>query len=130
MFYLMVGAASVPTGLIVLGGSLSGLSLRHGLPPWSPPSQTSADDRGSIILMAILKLAVLPVIGVLWTQFLTYHTPLVNPENIMLRFIMILLSGGAFPLLLSTLRGSQLMYSSDGDDTGNYDSSFCTSRTW
>jgi len=28
------GGASVPTGLIVLGASLSTLSLRHGLPPW------------------------------------------------------------------------------------------------
>lgn len=28
------GGASVPTGLIVLGASLSSLSLRHGLPPW------------------------------------------------------------------------------------------------
>jgi len=28
------GAASVPTGLIVLGASLATLSLRHGLPPW------------------------------------------------------------------------------------------------
>jgi len=44
--------------------------------------------------MALLKLAVLPVIGVLWTQLLTYHSPLVNPEQTMLRFVMILLSGG------------------------------------
>ena len=28
------GGASVPTGLIVLGASLTSLSLRHGLPPW------------------------------------------------------------------------------------------------
>ena len=103
LFRLMVGAASVPTGLIVLGGSLSSLSLRHGLPPWSPPSQTSSNNRRSIILMAILKLAVLPVIGVLWTQLLTYHTPLVHPENIILRFIMILLSGGTLHLSPSSL---------------------------
>jgi hypothetical protein len=44
--------------------------------------------------MALLKLAVLPVIGVLWTQLLTYHSPLVNPDQTMLRFVMILLSGG------------------------------------
>jgi predicted permease len=30
----MTGGASVPTGLIVLGASLSTLSFRHGLPPW------------------------------------------------------------------------------------------------
>lgn len=77
------GAASVPTGLIVLGASLSSLSLAHGLPPW-----------GSIILMAVLKLAVMPVIGVLWTQLLTYHSPLVDPDQTMLRFVMMLLSGG------------------------------------
>jgi hypothetical protein len=50
--------------------------------------------RGSIALMALLKLAVLPVIGVLWTQLLTYHSPLVNADQTMLRFVMILLSGG------------------------------------
>lgn len=44
--------------------------------------------------MALLKLAVLPVIGVLWTQLLTYHSPLVNPDQKLLRFVMILLSGG------------------------------------
>jgi auxin efflux carrier family protein len=44
--------------------------------------------------MALLKLTVLPVIGVLWTQLLTYHSPLVNPDQTMLRFVMILLSGG------------------------------------
>jgi hypothetical protein len=54
--------------------------------------------------MAILKLAVLPVIGVLWTQLLTFHTPLVNPDKPMLRFVMILLSGGTFPLPLLTKR--------------------------
>lgn len=31
---LTVGGASVPTGLIVLGASLSTLNFRHGLPPW------------------------------------------------------------------------------------------------
>src|SRR5579859_892862 len=49
--------------------------------------------RGSIALMALLKLAVLPVIGVLWTQLLTYHSPLVNEDQKMLRFVMIFLSG-------------------------------------
>jgi hypothetical protein len=44
--------------------------------------------------MALLKLAVLPIIGVLWTQLLTYHSPLVNENQTMLRFVMILLSGG------------------------------------
>jgi len=44
--------------------------------------------------MAMLKLAVLPVIGVLWTQLLTYHSNLVSPDQTMLRFVMILLSGG------------------------------------
>jgi auxin efflux carrier family protein len=44
--------------------------------------------------MALLKLAFLPVVGVLWTQLLTYHTPLVSPDQTMLRFVMILLSGG------------------------------------
>jgi predicted permease len=31
---LIVGGASVPTGLIILGASLSTLNFRHGLPPW------------------------------------------------------------------------------------------------
>jgi hypothetical protein len=47
--------------------------------------------------MALLKLAVLPVIGVLWTQLLTYHSPLVNEDQKMLRFVMIFLSGGTPP---------------------------------
>ena len=47
--------------------------------------------------MALLKLAVLPVIGVLWTQLLTYHSPLVNEDQKMLRFVMIFLSGGTLP---------------------------------
>ena len=46
--------------------------------------------------MALLKLALLPIVGVLWTQLLTYYTPLVYPDQIMLRFLMILLSGGRF----------------------------------
>ena len=43
--------------------------------------------------MALLKLAILPIIGVLWTQLLTFHSPLVQPDQTMLRFVMILLSG-------------------------------------
>ena len=84
----------MPTGLIVLGASLSTLSLRHGLPPWHLNLETQLIFRGSIALMALLKLAVLPVIGVLWTQLLTYHSPLVKENQTMLRFVMILLSGG------------------------------------
>lgn len=59
------------------------------------------DVRGSIALMALLKLAVLPVIGVLWTQLLTYHSPLVNEDQRMLRFVMIFLSGGTVLLPFS-----------------------------
>jgi auxin efflux carrier family protein len=43
--------------------------------------------------MALLKLAILPIIGVLWTQLLTFHSTLVRPDQTMLRFVMILLSG-------------------------------------
>lgn len=43
--------------------------------------------------MALLKLALLPIIGILWTQLLTYHSPLLNENQIMLRFVMMLLSG-------------------------------------
>ena len=32
--FLMIGGASVPTGLVILGASLSTLNLRHGIPPW------------------------------------------------------------------------------------------------
>ena len=53
--------------------------------------------------MALLKLAVLPVIGVLWTQLLTYHSNLVQPSQIMLRFVMILLSGRSSHLILADL---------------------------
>jgi auxin efflux carrier family protein len=55
-------------------------------------------DRGSIVLMTLLKLAVLPVIGVLWTHLLTSYSPLVHPDQKMLRFVMILLSGGTYLL--------------------------------
>jgi hypothetical protein len=53
--------------------------------------------------MALLKLAVLPVIGVLWTQLFTYHSLLVNEDQKMLRFVMILLSGGCFSLYLNLI---------------------------
>jgi auxin efflux carrier family protein len=111
------GAASVPTGLIVLGASLSSLSLAHGLPPW-----------GSIILMALLKLAVMPVIGVLWTQLLTYHSPLVNPDQTMLRFVMMLLAGGNNPPsdLAGFVRWGADGVSADCDDAGCFDSGVCS----
>jgi auxin efflux carrier family protein len=54
--------------------------------------------------MAMLKLAVLPIIGVLWTQLLTYHSNLVSPDQTMLRFVMILLSGG-----LSFMNGTDVV---------------------
>src|ERR1700694_2179548 len=87
---LIVGGASGPTGLIILGASLGTLNLRHGLPPWFHALNVS-NSRGSIVLMALLKLAVLPIIGVLWTQLLTFHSPLVHENQTMLRFVMILL---------------------------------------
>jgi hypothetical protein len=34
LFTLIIGGASVPTGLVILGASLSTLSIRNGLPPW------------------------------------------------------------------------------------------------
>jgi len=52
-----------------------------------------ADGRGSIALMAMLKLALCPILGILWTQLLTYHSNLVSEDQVMLRFVMILLGG-------------------------------------
>lgn len=73
------------------------LLINLKFPPWSSPLVNKFwyvfNCRGSIALMALLKLAVLPVIGVLWTQLLTYHSPLVNEDQKMLRFVMIFLSG-------------------------------------
>jgi len=77
------------------------LTINLEFPPWTSAlvidDWIKSDCRGSIALMALLKLAVLPVIGVLWTQLLTYHSPLVNEDQKMLRFVMIFLSGGTLP---------------------------------
>lgn len=96
----------MPTGLVILGASLSGLSLRNKkLPPWYQlPRSYHANCRSGVVLMALLKLGVLPVLGVLWTQLLTYHSPLVSPDQIMLRFVMMLLSGGIKQALRLTNR--------------------------
>jgi len=68
------------------------------------PMLYHANCRSGVVLMALLKLGVLPVLGVLWTQLLTYHSPLVSPDQIMLRFVMMLLSGGIKQALRLTNR--------------------------
>ena len=73
--------------------------------------------------MALLKLAVLPVIGVLWTQLVTYHSSLVNPDQAMLRFVMILLSGG-YDIVISSLT-----VSSHSNYTSCVNPSICSSGT-
>ncbi|BFZ64056.1 Protein M3 [Saitoella coloradoensis] len=77
-----IGNASVPCGLAILGASLSRLSLKRIPSLWS------------IASMAILKLVVIPIIGIAWTTGLA-RTSLIPDDAKMLQFVIILC--GAVP---------------------------------
>ena len=90
-----IGAGSVPSSLLILGYSLSRLKLSK------MPVLKGA------ILMAILKMAVLPIIAICWTQLLATHTSLVAKEDLVLRLVMILPS--AVPTATSLLYITQIL---------------------
>ncbi|BFZ54698.1 Protein M3 [Savitreella phatthalungensis] len=73
-----IGGASVPTSLLILGYSLSRLSLRH------PPAITSA------ALMCLLKMFVGPVVAVAWMQFVALHTGWIAESDRILRLSLVL----------------------------------------
>ncbi|KAI5476437.1 peroxisomal biogenesis factor 5 [Pseudohyphozyma bogoriensis] len=60
-----VGAASVPLGLLVLGSSMAKMQI---------PRPISKLPLWSIFWMAVLKMAILPLVGFFFVQGLTYHT--------------------------------------------------------
>ncbi|KAG2130707.1 auxin efflux carrier [Suillus clintonianus] len=78
-----ISAASVPMGLISLGSALARLSI--------PRSQWSSLPLGAIGSLAIGRLVVMPVLGVLICQSLT-HAGLIDSSNNVLRFVCIFLS--------------------------------------
>lgn len=73
-------------GLTMLGAAMSRLTIKS-LPKgfWS-----------TVSVMSVLKLVVSPIIGVVWTTQLMAHTSLIDPDDKMLQFVMILSSGGKF----------------------------------
>ncbi|KAG1781143.1 auxin efflux carrier [Suillus placidus] len=79
-----ISAASVPMGLITLGSALARLSI--------PRNQWSSLPLGAIGSLAIGRLVVMPVLGILICQQFT-HIGLIDSSNNVLRFVCIFLSG-------------------------------------
>ncbi|KAG1814665.1 uncharacterized protein BJ212DRAFT_1300462 [Suillus subaureus] len=79
-----ISGASVPMGLITLGSALARLSI--------PRNQWSSLPLGAIGSLAVGRLVVMPVLGILICQQFT-RIGLIDPSNNVLRFICILLSG-------------------------------------
>jgi hypothetical protein len=71
-------------GLTMLGAAMSRLTIKS-MPKgfWS-----------TVSVMSVLKLVACPIIGVVWTTQMTKHTSLIDPNDKMLQFVMILSSGG------------------------------------
>lgn len=81
-FTSFVGNATVPLGLCMLGATMSRLGIGK-LPRgfWK-----------SILLMAVFKLVVLPIIAIAWTQKMK-QLNWISPDNYMAIFVMIISSG-------------------------------------
>lgn len=77
-----VGPSAPVMGLMLLGAAFSRMSIKS-LPKgfWK-----------SIIVMAIFKLVISPIIGMVWTTQLAKHTSLIRTENKILQFVMIMTS--------------------------------------
>jgi hypothetical protein len=73
-----ISAASVPMGLITLGSALARLSI--------PRNQWSSLPLGAIGSLAISRLVVMPVLGILICQQFT-HIGLIDSSNNVLRFV-------------------------------------------
>ncbi|KIK41114.1 hypothetical protein CY34DRAFT_226853 [Suillus luteus UH-Slu-Lm8-n1] len=79
-----IGGASVPMGLIALGSALARLSI--------PRNQWSSLPLGAIGSLAIGRLVVMPVLGIIICQQFT-HIGLIDSSNNVLRFVCFFLSG-------------------------------------
>ncbi|KAL5534926.1 ECM3_1 [Sanghuangporus sanghuang] len=80
-----IGAASVPLGLICLGSALARLQVPHS------PAQWRSLPLGAISALAIGKMVVMPIVGVLLTQGLT-AAGIIDESDKVLRFVCIFLS--------------------------------------
>ncbi|KAL5534864.1 hypothetical protein ACEPAG_1329 [Sanghuangporus baumii] len=80
-----IGAASVPMGLISLGSALARLQVPHS------PAQWRSLPLGAISALAIGKMVLMPIIGVLLTQGLT-SAGVIDESDKVLRFVCIFLS--------------------------------------
>ncbi|KAG2074514.1 auxin efflux carrier [Suillus decipiens] len=79
-----LSGASVPMGLITLGSALARLDI--------PRNQWSSLPLGAIGSLAIARLIVMPVLGILICQQFT-HIGLIDSSNNVLRFVCMLFSG-------------------------------------
>ncbi|RPA80635.1 auxin efflux carrier [Ascobolus immersus RN42] len=90
-------------GLTMLGAAMSRLTIKS-LPKgfWS-----------TVSVMSVLKLVVGPIIGVVWTTQMTKHTSLIDPDDKMLQFVMILSSG--VPTATSMIYMTTMYAPTEGD---------------
>ncbi|KAL1916162.1 uncharacterized protein VTP21DRAFT_6166 [Calcarisporiella thermophila] len=94
-----IGMAAVPMGLICLGGGLARLSFKSVSPK-------------VIVLLVVSKLILLPMAGIGMNFALTYAAHLINPEDKILRFVVLFI--GCVPTASSCVVLTQL-YSPDGE---------------
>lgn len=78
-----VGAASVPLGLLVLGASIGRMTI---------PRPISKLPLVSIASMAVVRMALLPLIGYFFVRMLVERTGMVAADNKVLRFVLIYMS--------------------------------------
>jgi len=97
-----IGGISVPQGLMLLGNSFARMTI---------PRPITKLPIMAMLGMTAIKCVILPVVGVALTQYLTYHTTLIPPDALALRFVIMFLSGtpGAVNQLVITQ-----LYSPDG----------------
>lgn len=77
-FFTFLGQFAVPIGLLNLGAALGRLSVKTFF-SWKV-----------ILSIAFSRLVLLPVIGITLVQVLTYHASLIDPNDKMLRFVLML----------------------------------------
>ncbi|KAF8132747.1 auxin efflux carrier [Boletus edulis] len=78
-----IGGASIPLGLMTLGSALARMEV--------PGGRLRSLPLGAIGALAIARLVIMPILGVLITQGLT-HAGLLNAEDNVLRFVCIFVS--------------------------------------
>ncbi|KAK0474151.1 auxin efflux carrier [Armillaria novae-zelandiae] len=82
-FAEFIGAASVPLGLICLGSALARLNI--------PRSQWSSMPVGAILSLAVMRMVVMPVLGVLICKGLI-HVNFISKDDKVLQFVCIFFS--------------------------------------